>query len=92
MRYFIVKYLRRPTGTMDEETSVSRRLRPKDIQTASVILDFKTETVLQAQLDGRVIDHDWQRIHDYYHHHYAEVFQRLHLYNGRAPVKDANTE
>ena len=78
MRYFIVRYLRRPGGRMDEETSVSRRLRNKDIETAAVILDFKTQTVLQAQLDGKVIDKDWQRIHDYYHQHYSQIFQQLH--------------
>ena len=76
---------------MDEETSVSRRLRPADVQTAAVIMDFKTQTVLQAQLDGRVIDKDWQRIHDYYHQHYAQIFQQMHEYHGRSLVNDAST-
>jgi hypothetical protein len=91
MRYFIVRYLRRPTGGMDEETSVSRRLRNSDVQTAAVILDFKTQTVLQAQLDGKVIERDWQRIHDYYHQHYATVFHQLHANHGRVPANDAGS-
>ena len=89
MRYFIVRYLRRATGRMDEETSVSRRLRPSDVQTAAVILDFKTQTVLQAQLDGKVIEKDWQRIHDYYHQHYDKIFQQMHEYHGRSLVNDS---
>lgn len=91
MRYFIVKYLRRPDGRTDELTSISRNLRDKDVQTASVIMDFKTQTVLQAQLGGRVIDHDWDRIHDYYHQHYSESFQRLHAYHGRVPIHDTES-
>jgi len=91
MRYFIVKYLRRASGQMDEETLMSKRLRPKDIQTASVILDFKTQSVLQAHLDGKVIDKDWQRIHDYYHQHYAQTFQQLHAWHGRSLTDDTST-
>jgi hypothetical protein len=73
---------------MDEETSVSRRLRNKDVETASVIMDFKTQTVLQAQLDGKVIDKNWQRIHDYYHQHYEEIFKQLHGYHGRQNITE----
>jgi hypothetical protein len=91
MRYFIVRYLRRPQGGIDEETAVARRLRPKDIETAAVILDFKTQQVLQAHLDGRSIERDWPRIHDYYHKHYAEIFRQLHAYQGRAPVDDSGS-
>ena len=91
MRFFIIRYLKRPGGRMDEETSVSQRLRNKDIETAAVILDFKTQTVLQAHLDGRSIERDWQRIHDYYHQHYAEVFRQLHANHGRSLVNDTST-
>ena len=76
---------------MDEETSVSRRLRTNDIETAAVILDFKTQQVLQAHLDGRSIERDWQRIHNYYHTHYSEVFRQLHAHHGREPVNDSRT-
>lgn len=68
---------------MDEETSVSRRLRNKDVETAAVILDFKTQQVLQAHLNGSSIERNWQRIHDYYHQHYREIFQQLHSSHGR---------
>lgn len=43
-RYMIVSYIKRPHGNWDELTQFKNSLRPNDIQTAKVILDFKKET------------------------------------------------
>lgn len=40
-RYMIVSYIKQPHGNWDELTQFKNSLRPNDIQTAKVILDFK---------------------------------------------------
>ena len=40
-RYMIVTYVKKPNGKWDELTEFKNNLRPKHMQTANVILDFK---------------------------------------------------
>ncbi len=77
MRYFIVKYYKKPNGQTDEEVSVVTRIRQRDLQTAAVILDFKTQVVIMASVNGTTIPKDWQRIRDYYHQHYKSIIEDL---------------
>jgi hypothetical protein len=77
MRYLIINYYRRPNGQMDEVVTVARRIRPRDIQSAAVILDFQTRSVVKCSMDGVVVPKDWQRIRDFYHQHYSQVIEDL---------------
>jgi hypothetical protein len=77
MRYLIINYYRKPTGQMDEVVSIARRTRTRDLQSAAVILDFKTRTVVKCSMDGVVVPKDWQRIRDFYHQHYSQVIEDL---------------
>jgi hypothetical protein len=77
MRYLIINYYRRPTGQMDEVVSIAQRTKNRDIQTAAVILDFQTRTVVKCSMDGVVVPKDWQRIRDFYHQHYSQVIDDL---------------
>jgi len=86
MRYFLITYVRRPNGKIDETTEVVNKLRRRDIQMANVILDFKDQRVLAATVDGNVVDKDWDKIHNYFHQHYPAIFERLHKENGRVPI------
>ena len=86
MRYFLVTYIRKPNGQMDEMTSVSKRLRTKDIQMVNVILDFKEMKVLNANLQGTTIPKNWESIHNFYYQHYKATFDRLHEENGRRVI------
>jgi len=40
-RYMIVSYIQKPNGKYDELTEFKNNIRPKHLQTAKVILDFK---------------------------------------------------
>ena len=62
---------------MDEVVSIARRIRTRDLQSAAVILDFKTRTVVKCSMDGVVVPKDWQRIRDFYHQHYSQVIDDL---------------
>ena len=77
MRYLIINYFRKPNGQMDEVVTVARQTRMRDIQSAAVILDFKTRTVVKCSMDGTVVPKDWQRIRDFYHQHYSQVIEDL---------------
>ena len=77
MRYLIINYYRKPSGQMDEVVSLARRTRMRDIQSAAVILDFQTQTVVKCSMDGVVVPKDWHRIRDFYHQHYSQVIDDL---------------
>ena len=77
MRYLIVNYYGKPSGQMDEVISVSKHVRIRDIQSAAVILDFQTNSVIKCSMAGTVVPKDWQRIRDFYHQHYSQVIDDL---------------
>lgn len=83
MRYFLVTYVRRPNGKIDEQTQVVKNLRQRDWQMANVILDFKEMKVLAASAQGTSVPKNWDSVHDYYLQYYESTFRRLHQENGR---------
>jgi hypothetical protein len=82
MRYFLISYYKKPNGQMDEVVSVSARLKLRDRQTAAVVLDFRTQSVLQCSMNGTTVPKDWDRIVSFYYQHYAATFDRLAKQNG----------
>ena len=67
---------------MDEVVAVGDKLKRKDRQTAAVILDFATQTVLQCSMNGTTVPKEWDRIVSFYYQHYAATFDRLAKQNG----------
>jgi len=67
---------------MDEVVGVANTLKLKDRQTAAVILDFATQTVLQCSMNGTTVPKDWNRIVSFYYQHYAATLDRLAKQNG----------
>jgi len=84
MRYFLVTYIRRPNGQIDEVTAVARNLKKKDIQMVNVILDFREQTVIKCSMDGRTVPRVWDTITSYYYQHYSNTMERLFKENGHA--------
>ena len=82
MRYMIVNYDRRPTGRMDESFVVARRVKDRELQTAAVIVDFRTQRVIKASFDGAVVPKDFARVVSYYQQHYRDHIQQLLDANG----------
>lgn len=77
MRYFFVRYIKKPNGQMDEIVSVANKIKRSDYQSQSVILDFKTRTVIQAAVAGVVAPKDFGRIKDYYRRHYMKLIDQM---------------
>ena len=91
MRYFIVKYIRKPNGKLDESVSASKKLKTRDIQSAAVILDFQTQRVLQSTLDGVTVPKDWWKIRDFYHQHYKQMIEDLEAFHGLKIVESTTS-
>jgi hypothetical protein len=89
MRYFLVKYVKTPQGQMDEIVGVSKRIKTNDLQTSSVILDFRTQQVVLASLDGTTIPRDWWKIRDFYHQHYGRMIEDLEAFHGLKIVRES---
>ena len=76
---------------MDEVVGVSRNLKDRDLQTASVILDFRQSQVIKCSLDGTIVPKDWNRIRDFYNQHYSKIIEQLEKDNGiTAPSEPQN--
>ena len=82
MRYLILTYYKKPNGQTDEVMTVATRLKNSDIQTASVILDFKTLQVEKCSMNGVQVPRVWDTVVSYYYQHYANVIERLFNENG----------
>ena len=82
MRYLMLTYYYQPNGKIDEGMTVATKVRTKDWQTASVILDFKELLVLKASLRDNAIPKDWDRIVGYYYPFYTNIMERLLQENG----------
>jgi hypothetical protein len=78
----MLTYFYQASGKIDEGMTVATRVRTKDWQTASVILDFKELKVLKAALRDTTIPKDWERIVGYYYPFYTNIMERLLRENG----------
>lgn len=87
MRYLLLTYYTKPDGKIDESMSVSKNIKTRDLQTASVILDFKKLEVVKAILGGVSVPRDFNRIVEYYHQHYSATIERLFNENGYEIIK-----
>jgi hypothetical protein len=82
MRYFIITYFKKPSGQMDEQNQVTRRIKTRDLQCANVILDFKKLEVVKCSMNGVNVPRDFDRIVQYYMQYYENILTRLFQENG----------
>ena len=92
MRYLILTYYQKATGQIDEVMAVAKSLKSRDHQTANVILDFKTLSVLKCSMGGVQVPRDFNRIVEYYMKHYEATITRLFTENGYEIVKPEDTK
>jgi len=91
MRYLILTYYQKANGQIDEVMAVAKSLKARDHQTANVILDFRTLSVLKCSMSGVTVPRDFNRIVEYYHQHYESTISRLFQENGYEIVKPDQT-
>jgi hypothetical protein len=76
MRYLLIQFLRKANGQIDESVSVSKKLKNTDFQISNVIIDYATKKVEKCVIEGKVLDTDFEKMHEYYKKIYpALIFQ-----------------
>ena len=77
MRYLLVTYVRKGNGQIDEQVGVSTKVKPSDIQTCNIIMDFKEKKVEKAIIESKSVERDWDKMYSYYKQIYPSVIERL---------------
>lgn len=77
MRYLLITFFRKPGGQIDEQVTVSKKVRASDNQVCNVILDFGTKTVQKCVIEGKVVDTDWEKMSTYYKKIYPKLVEQL---------------
>ena len=81
MRYLLITYIRKPGGQIDEQVSVSKRVRTSDIQTCNVIVDYQNKKVDKCVIEGKVVDTDFEKMSAYYKQVYPNLIDQLEKNN-----------
>lgn len=81
MRYLLITYMRKAGGQIDEQVTVSKRVRTSDVQTCNVIVDYKDKKIDKCVIEGKKVDTDFQRMTDYYRQIYPGLIDQLEKNN-----------
>lgn len=77
MRYFIVKYFKKPNGKFSEQAKSDTKVRNADLRTASVILDYKEQKVVKFNLDENHEHRDFATLNKFFKGHYTGLISQL---------------
>jgi hypothetical protein len=77
LRYLLITFIRKPGGQIDEMVSVSKKIKPADLQTCNVIVDFADKKVEKCVIEGKVVDTDFERMYAYYKEVYPNLIEQL---------------
>lgn len=89
MRYLLITFFRKPGGQIDEQVQVSKRVRNSDSQMCNVILDFLEKKVQKCVIEGKTVDTDWFKMHEYYKKIYPNLIEQLEKNNTEKTKKGA---
>lgn len=81
MRYLLITYMRKPGGQIDEQVTVSKRVRTSDIQMCNVIVDYQNKKVDKCVIEGKIVDTDFDRMNTYYKQIYPNLIEQLEKNN-----------
>ena len=77
MRYLLITFMRKPGGQIDEAVTVSKKIKPADLQTCNVIIDYAAKKVEKCVIEGKVVDTDFDRMDTYYKQVYPNLIAQL---------------
>lgn len=82
MRYLFITYVKKANGQIDEMMAVGNKIKTRDIQMTSVIMDFKEKKVDKCLVDGQVLNTSFDNLYAYYKGVYPSIVDRLSSENG----------
>ena len=77
MRYLLITFMRKAGGQIDEAVTVSKKIKPADLQTCNVIIDYAAKKVEKCVIEGKVVDTDFDRMDAYYKQVYPNLIAQL---------------
>ena len=77
MRYLLITFMRKAGGQIDESVAVSKKVKPADLQTCNVIIDYAQKKVIKCVIEGKVVDTDFDRMNEYYKKVYTNLIEQL---------------
>jgi hypothetical protein len=77
LRYLLITFVRKPGGQIDELVAVGKRVKPADLQTCNVIIDYADKKVMKCVVEGKVVDTDFERMDTYYKQVYPNLIAQL---------------
>jgi len=77
MRYLLITFLRKSGGQIDEMVKLSKKLKPADMQTCNVILDYANQKINKCVIEGKKLDTDWDKMNTYYKKIYPQLIEQL---------------
>jgi hypothetical protein len=87
MRYLLITFVRKPNGQIDEQVTISKKVRTSDIQSCNVILDYSKNKIDKCVIEGKVVDSDWGKMNEYYKRIYPTLIDQLEKANNDATKK-----
>jgi hypothetical protein len=77
LRYLLIQFLRKPGGQIDEQVTVAKRIKPADLQTCNVILDYGTKQLQKCVIEGKIVDTTFEKMDAYYKQVYPNLISQL---------------
>ena len=77
MRYLLITFMRKPGGQIDEMVAVSKKVKPADLQTCNVIIDYSKKKVDKCVIEGKVVETDFEKMNEYYKKVYTNLIEQL---------------
>jgi len=81
VRYLLITYMRKPNGQIDEQVTVSKRVRTSDIQMCNVIIDYQSKKVDKCVIEGKIVETDFEKMNTYYKQIYTNLIDQLEKNN-----------
>lgn len=61
--------------------TIAKRVKPTDLQTSNIILDYSSKKVEKCVVEGKVVETDWDRMNNYYKKIYPNLISQLEKAN-----------
>lgn len=89
MRYFLITFFRKANGQIDEMVKVSKKVRPSDLTSCNVIIDYANKNVEKCVVEGKQLDTNFDNLNNYYRQVYPALIAQLEK---EAPIQAKTKE
>lgn len=73
----MITFFRKAGGQIDEQVVISKRVKPADLQSCNVILDYAKKHIDKCVIEGNVVDTSWEKMNTYYKKVYPVLIEQL---------------